>query len=248
MSDTEFHFYYVIMDNHYHLIVETPSIDANVSRIFQRVNMLYAKYYNKAYERCGGIYGGRPSIVLIENTGQLMQTLRYIAYNPVRAGIVNKPDTYKWSTHSQILNHCKGIVDTELLLSKLHDVPKQSFEVYKNLIESMSYEEGELTLQQSEQDNVETGNDIRMKSLNKLLFKNENGVEETIYRICTGDRDPKIIIKRKEFIDLAYGKGYNKNEISKLLNMTKPGVSKALIRSVSVEGKLKLGVRHRVSH
>ncbi len=52
--------YYVIMDNHYHLIVETPSIDANVSRIFQRVNMLYAKYYNKAYERCGGIYGGRP--------------------------------------------------------------------------------------------------------------------------------------------------------------------------------------------
>jgi len=56
------------------------------------------------------------------------------------------------------------------------------------------------------------------------------------------------LIKRKEFIDLAYGKGYNKNEISKLLNMTKPGVSKALIRSVSVEGKLKLGVRHRVSH
>lgn len=245
MQTENYHYkllYYVIMDNHYHLIVETPSIDANVSRIFQRVNMLFAKYYNKVYERCGGIYGGRPSIILIENTGQLMQTLRYIAYNPVRAGIADKPDSYKWSAHSLILNHRKGMVDTELLFSKLYDDPKTSFENYKYLIESGRSEDGKLSLQKSEPDKPKSGSDLRMHSLNKLLFQHENGIEENIYRICTGDREPKIIGKRKEFIDLAYCKGYNKNEISKLLNMTRPGVSKALTRSEAVEGKLKPGV------
>lgn len=234
--------YYVIMDNHYHLIVETPSIDANVSRIFQRVNMLFAKHYNKVNDRCGGIYGGRPSIILIENTGQLMQTLKYIAHNPVRAGIVNNTDSYKWSAHSQIINHSKGLVDSEVLFNKLNDDPKKSLEMYINLIENGSSEDGNLNLQKLESDKPKFGNDPRLNSLNKLLFQYANGSEENIYRICTGDRDPKIIGNRKEFIDLAYGKGYNKSEISKLLNMTKPGVSKALIRSEAAERKLKPGV------
>ena len=49
--------YYVLMDNHYHLLVQTG--DITIDKIIQRLNTAYSKYYNKKYNRSGSIYGGR---------------------------------------------------------------------------------------------------------------------------------------------------------------------------------------------
>lgn len=94
--------YYVLMDNHYHLVIETQ--EASIDRIMHRINMLYTKYFNKKYGRSGVLYEGRYTGMLILDNSYLMTVIRYIAYNPVRAELVKSPADYRWCAHLDILS------------------------------------------------------------------------------------------------------------------------------------------------
>jgi len=89
---------YCLMDNHFHLLVRTPL--ANLPRGMQRLNSGYAQWFNRRRARNGPVYERRYGAVLIQREPHLLELFRYIALNPVRAGMCRSPHRYVWSSHA----------------------------------------------------------------------------------------------------------------------------------------------------
>jgi len=87
---------YCLMNTHYHLFIETPS--ANLSKIMQHINGAYTAYFNRRWERSGHLFQGRYKAIVVEADEYAMELSRYVHLNPVRAGIVEKPEEYEWSS------------------------------------------------------------------------------------------------------------------------------------------------------
>jgi putative transposase len=86
---------YVLMGNHYHLLMETP--EPNLSSGIHDLNGLYAQTFNRRHERVGHLFQGRFKAILLERETHLLELVRYIVLNPVRAGFVSKPGDWRWS-------------------------------------------------------------------------------------------------------------------------------------------------------
>jgi REP element-mobilizing transposase RayT len=87
---------YCLMDNHYHLLIETPL--GNLSRIMQHINSAYTTYFNIKRKRVGHLFQGRYKAILVEADEYSKELSRYIHLNPIRAGIEEDPDSYEWSS------------------------------------------------------------------------------------------------------------------------------------------------------
>jgi putative transposase len=88
---------YTLMDNHFHLVLETPQ--CTLSRGMHWLNSKYVRYFNREYQRCGHLYQGRFQSILVENQNYLNEVRRYTVLNPVRAGMVADPGDYRWSSY-----------------------------------------------------------------------------------------------------------------------------------------------------
>ncbi|MFH1397440.1 MAG: transposase [Candidatus Omnitrophota bacterium] len=89
---------YCLMPNHFHLLIE-PKEENNVSLLIKLLGAKYVRYINKNYERSGTLWEGRFKCSLIDKELYFLTVLRYIEMNPVRAGIVNSPELYRWSSY-----------------------------------------------------------------------------------------------------------------------------------------------------
>ena len=89
---------YVLMSNHYHLVTQLTC--ASLSRGVQWLDSRYARYFNRRHGRVGHLYQGPFHAPLIEKETYFLEVLRYDALNPVRAGIVARPEDYVWSSHA----------------------------------------------------------------------------------------------------------------------------------------------------
>jgi putative transposase len=90
---------YVLMTNHVHLLV-TPETSTAISRLFQAVGRHFVPYMNKAYQRRGSLWEGRHKGNIIESEAYFLSCMRYIEMNPVRAGMVDHPAKYRWSSYA----------------------------------------------------------------------------------------------------------------------------------------------------
>lgn len=88
---------YCLMGNHYHLLIETP--EANLSRGMRQLNGIYTQRFNRRHERVGHILQGRFKAILVDRESYLLELARYIALNPVRAGLVQGPEAWRWSSY-----------------------------------------------------------------------------------------------------------------------------------------------------
>ena len=88
---------YCLMPNHYHLLIHTPL--GNLSRCMRHINGVYTQRYNRAHGCDGQLFRGRFKAILVDGDSFLLQLVRYIHRNPVRAGIADRPDLYSWSSH-----------------------------------------------------------------------------------------------------------------------------------------------------
>jgi putative transposase len=93
---------FVLMPNHDHLFLETPR--PNLSRGMQFLNGCYSGYFNKRHGRVGHLFQGRFKALLIEKRGHYTEISRYIHLNPVRSGLVMKPEDWKWSSYAGYFN------------------------------------------------------------------------------------------------------------------------------------------------
>ena len=88
---------YCLMDNHFHLVVETP--EANLSKAMRQLNGVYTQVFNRRHRRVGHVLQGRFKAIVVEREGYLLELCRYVVLNPVRAGLIRQPNTYPWSSY-----------------------------------------------------------------------------------------------------------------------------------------------------
>lgn len=103
---------YVLMTNHVHLLM-TPERENALSGIMQSVGRRYVRYVNKKYRRSGTLWEGRFKASLVQSERYLLACYRYIELNPVRAGMVDHPGEYRWSSYGA---NAQGAVDETLCL------------------------------------------------------------------------------------------------------------------------------------
>lgn len=96
---------YCLMPNHYHILLQTP--DGNISRCMRHLNSIYTQRYNRRYGFDGPLFRGRFKSILVCNDSHLLQLVRYIHKNPVKAGVVENMPDYQWSSYKGYLSHAK---------------------------------------------------------------------------------------------------------------------------------------------
>lgn len=95
--DCELHAY-VLMTNHVHLLI-TPYAEEGLGKVLQWLGRYYVQYFNHRYKRSGTLWEGRYKATLLNSEQYLLICYRYIELNPVRAGMVNHPVDYPWSSY-----------------------------------------------------------------------------------------------------------------------------------------------------
>ena len=96
---------YCLMTTHYHILLQTP--DGNISRCMRHLNSIYTQRYNRRHGFDGQLFRGRYKSILACNDSHLLQLVRYIHKNPVKAGLVNDMPDYEWSSYKGYLSYAK---------------------------------------------------------------------------------------------------------------------------------------------
>ena len=88
---------YCLMDNHYHLLVET--LEGNLSLGMRQLNGVYTQRFNRYHGRVGHIFQGRFKAIVVDRDSYLLELCRYVVLNPLRAGMVKSLARYRWSSY-----------------------------------------------------------------------------------------------------------------------------------------------------
>lgn len=91
-----------LMTNHYHLVIETA--EANLSRGMRQLNSFYTQTFNRTHHRVGHLFQGRYKALLIDKDSYLLEVIRYVLLNPVRANMVKTAGQYPWSSYRAMIN------------------------------------------------------------------------------------------------------------------------------------------------
>ena len=127
---------FVLMTNHVHLLM-TPYRNNGVSRVMQTLGRNYVRYVNTEYRRSGTLWEGRFKSSLVQTGEYLFAVYKYIELNPVRAGIVEHPKDYFWSSyHHNIGKREISVINAHPEYLALGDSPTQRAQCYQHLIES----------------------------------------------------------------------------------------------------------------
>lgn len=105
---------YCLMNNHVHLLIGES--DNNLSRIMKRINVSYVYYFNKKYKRVGHLFQDRFKSENVDNEPYMLEAVRYIHNNPVKAGIVSNPENYIWSSYN---DYIKINISSKLCIMKV---------------------------------------------------------------------------------------------------------------------------------
>jgi len=109
---------YVLMTNHYHLIMETPH--GNLSKVMHYINASYTNYINRKRRRSGHFFQGRYKAILVDQDSYLLELSRYLHLNPVRANLVARPEHYSHSSYRcYIWGKKEEIVTRDLILAMI---------------------------------------------------------------------------------------------------------------------------------
>lgn len=123
---------YCLMGNHVHLQIATT--DSEIWKIMRELHWAYSMYFNGKYDLTGHLFQGRYYSELIDTESYLLQISKYIHLNPVKAGIVDKPIQYPWSSYRVFMGVNKDdLVDEEFILNLFQN---GSRELYREYVES----------------------------------------------------------------------------------------------------------------
>ncbi len=127
---------YVLMTNHIHLLM-TPEHEESVGKTMQSVGRRYVQRFNYRHGRTGTLWEGRYRATLIDTDAYLLTCYRYIELNPVRAGLVDHPDKYAWSSFaSNALGKADKLITPHPLYTDLASSETERLAAYRGLFET----------------------------------------------------------------------------------------------------------------
>jgi REP element-mobilizing transposase RayT len=124
---------FCLMTNHIHLAVQVGAMP--LSRGMQNLSFRYTRWINWRKKRTGHLFQGRYKAVLVDGDSYLLELVRYIHLNPVRAGMVKSPEEYPWSSHKAYLGHeLLPWLTTGWVLEQFGEPVKKAREGYSNFV------------------------------------------------------------------------------------------------------------------
>jgi len=194
---------YVLMTNHYHILLETKQ--KNLSKAIQFLNDKYAKYYNKKYIRVGHLWQGRYKSYALYDDAHFWVVAKYIERNPIKADMLNDINQYNYQSFFEWKNKSKNYA--VIKDSKIFDM---------TLVEYEDYISTDLEI-----DAI----DIVYKSPKTIIIDGKfKVISKRIETFFEMDRD----INKNNNIKRAFEYGYTKTEIAKFLDISRRTVSKVV--------------------
>lgn len=124
---------YVLMTNHVHLLL-TPERPDSASLLMKHLGQRYVQYINRTYKRSGTLWEGRFRSCLTQTEAYVLACYRYIELNPVRAGMVNMPQDYRWSSyHANALGETSSLITPQDEYRRLAIDENERLEAYRAL-------------------------------------------------------------------------------------------------------------------
>lgn len=206
--------YYVLMDNHYHLLLEMNATPIHV--IMQRLNTSYGRHFAHTYHTSGALFSNRYSAEEVSEPEYFNAVIKYIALNPVRAGIVQKIGDYRWSAHMDLLQKRDGLVHSQRLFEILGRTPERGRTLYLEMIQ----------LAQTQPCPVPRQSDYRLNRKQKILesqlasFLASLKSTISLEQIQSDQRSAEIVKLRRDFARQAFNQGYSINEIAVALKVS----------------------------
>lgn len=126
---------YCLMANHYHLVIETPL--PNLSRGMAQLNGIYTQKFNRTHNKVGHVFQGRFKAILVEENTYLLELLRYVVLNPVRAQMVEAASEWLWSSYGATagLSDKTEWLNTAWVLSCFSDNPDRARAEYISFVD-----------------------------------------------------------------------------------------------------------------
>lgn len=238
-------FAFTLMTNHLHLLLEIGHFP--LSRIMQGIQQSYTQYFNRRHQKVGHLFQGRYKAILCQKDAYLLELVRYVHLNPIRAKIVDNLLDYPWTSHKAYVSgqEKNTLVNTEFILRQFSRVKYTSQKLYAQFVEagkSLGYQNKfYLTTEQRMLGNEEFVQEVfskakteegKPKLSKKLSFDGileliceGNGREAIMVRSPT--KEKKIILLRRLLIYFArFYYQYSLKEIATYLRMDTSSISK----------------------
>ncbi|MCP4407298.1 MAG: addiction module toxin RelE [Gammaproteobacteria bacterium] len=125
---------YCLMNNHYHLLVETPEV--NLSSGMRQLNGVYTQRFNRYHNQVGHVFQGRYKAIIVQKEPYLLELARYIVLNPVRARMVRTVNNWRWSSYRATIRSAppQARLNTDWLLSCFAKRKLTAIERYKRFV------------------------------------------------------------------------------------------------------------------
>lgn len=160
---------YTLMSNHVHLLC-SASEPSHLSKLPQHVGRRYVPYFNHKYGRSGTLWEGRFKASSIDSERYLLTCYRYIELNPVRAGMVKKPDDYRWSSYrANALGAANPLLTPHALYRSLGNNREQQAKRYRESFKEVLDKELIDDIRASVQTGTPLGNDRFKSEVERLL-------------------------------------------------------------------------------
>lgn len=160
---------YVLMTNHVHLLI-TPEQQGGIGKLMQMLGRYYVQYFNYHYERTGTLWEGRYKATLIDSEAYLLTCMRYIELNPVRAGMVDHPSEYPWSSYP---HNADGQADPMIAphreYRRLGEAPNERQAAYRQLFRGRLAEDTLHTIREATNKAWVLGNDRFRQKIERQL-------------------------------------------------------------------------------
>ena len=251
---------YVLMSNHVHLLIETPNDP--ISRIMQMINFTYTQFFNRKYGKVGHLFQGRYKSYLCDKDSYLLNLVRYIHNNPVRAGLVKDAGAYEWSSYGDYLQRTKGIVDTDKVLRLFSERPVIARRKYAEFMtageedESFSpyaaYEQqivgGERFIEEVEKRVERLERRAKKMPIRDLILAVEKETSVGFSEMVSRKRGERLRMARGILVSLAKEIGYNMMDLQGILKRDISVLSRlASIGGTTGGGKTLQRVRERLN-
>lgn len=201
--------YYVLMDNHYHLVIQMKEV--HIGQVMHKINLTYSKFYNQKYNRSGTIFGSRFTSIMVKDSVHFFRLILYVAVNPVKSGLVKHPKDYRWSAHMEVVSSRQFIINRKALLSFFHTEENKSVTMYTQLLEDwlngVTHFENEDQIKE------------RHQQIMRTLLRELVDSDELFERVLSRERSDQVINVKKRFIEVAASRGFETVEIAIFLNL-----------------------------
>ena len=144
---------YCFMNNHVHFAIQVGQI--SLSRIMQNLSFRYTQYINRKYQRVGHLFQGRFKSILVDSSKYLKELVRYIHLNPVRAGLVNGPEQYSWSSHNAYLETMPiAWISPNYLFTYFADSKQLAVQNFQNFVQAQTKLSEQINFKQGNEDGI----------------------------------------------------------------------------------------------